>query len=112
MTTHLLTSDDGRRILDEISHIGPFLQGSLTTTRKRCGRLTCRCATEGPIHPTTLLTWKEGIDNRTRTLHIPAHLRDEVQKWVDEGKRLRQLIADMSAAQRDCLRTMRATKKD
>ena len=109
MSTALHTSDEGRRILDQIRHIGPFLQGSLCTSLKRCGRKSCRCASEGPIHTTTLLTWKEGSDNRTRTLHIPAHLRDEVQTWLDEGKRLRQLIADMSAAQRDFLKTLRTT---
>jgi hypothetical protein len=44
------------------------------------------------------LTWKE--QQKTRTLHIPIALREEVAAWVAEGQRLKELIHAMSAAQR------------
>ena len=100
------TSPAGRRVLAQLRTIGPFLEGSLTVTTKRCGRRTCRCATEGPIHETALLTWKEG--GTTRTLHVPVALRAEVTAWVDEAKRLKQLRHDMSEAQRAFLIAHRA----
>lgn len=65
---------------------------------KRCGNPRCRCAVEGPIHEATLLTWKEG--NRTRTMYVPAGLREEVARCVEEGRLLKRLIAEMSEAQR------------
>lgn len=68
---------------------------------KRCGNPRCRCAVEGPIHKTTLLTWKEG--NRTRTIYVPEELRDEVARCVEEGKLLKRLIVEMSEAQRKFL---------
>jgi len=74
------------------------LEGSLTISTKRCGRPTCRCATEGPLHETALLTWKE--QQKTCTLHIPIALREEVAAWVAECQRLKALIHTMSAAQR------------
>lgn len=98
MARSLKTSPAGQRILARVRTLGPFLEGSLTISAKRCGRPTCRCATAGPLHETALLTWKE--QQKTRTLHIPIALREEVAGWVEEGKRLKALIHQMSVAQR------------
>lgn len=105
MTRPNLTNEAGKRVLARIRRIRPFVQASLTITVKRCGSPTCRCAREGPVHETALLTWKE--DRRTRTLHVPADLREEVARWVEEGKLLKSLIGQMSNAQRDLLRRRR-----
>lgn len=99
------TTPAGQRILARLRTMGPFLEGSLTITTKRCGRPTCRCVTEGPLHEAALLTWKE--QGKTRTLHVPIALREEVAAWVEEGKRLKQLIHEMSAAQRAFLMVLR-----
>jgi hypothetical protein len=96
-----MTSEGGKRILKRIRKTKPFVQASLSTTKKRCGSPSCRCATEGPIHESALLTWKEG--QRTRTLYVPIELRKEVSRWVEEGKLLKRLIAQMSKAQREFL---------
>lgn len=96
-------------MLKRVRRIGPFIQGSLTVTMKRCGNPRCRCSTEGPIHETALLTWKE--DNRTRTLHIPVELREEVSQCIEEGKQLKRLIAEMSEAQREFLAGKRRSSK-
>lgn len=101
----LPTTPAGRRVLTRIRAIRPFLEGSLTLTAKRCGRATCRCAREGPLHEVALLTWKEG--GRTQTLHVPQALRKEVAAWVAEAKRLHHLRRQMSAAQRAFLRARR-----
>ena len=98
MARLLATSSAGQRLLARLRTIGPFLEGSLTISTKRCGRPTCRCATEGPLHETALLTWKE--QQKTCTLHIPIALREEVAAWVAECQRLKALIHTMSAAQR------------
>jgi hypothetical protein len=96
-----MTSDKGKSILAQIRKIKPFVQASLTICQRRCGKRTCRCAQEGPIHEAALLTWKEG--QQTRTIHVPADLRQEVARWVEEGKRLRSLMGEMSQAQRELL---------
>ncbi len=98
MARALDTSPAGRRILARLRTLKPFLHGSLTVSTKRCGRPTCRCATEGPLHSTALLTWKE--DQTTQSLYIPLAWRDTVAAWVAEGKRLKALSHQMSAAQR------------
>ena len=110
MVRPALTSQAGKRILERIRKIKPFVQASLSISTKRCGNPTCRCAREGPLHETALLTWKE--KGRTRTLYIPAELRQEVSKWVEEGKLLKSLIGQMSAAQREVLITKRKTRSN
>jgi len=105
MTRPRTTSAAGRRILARLRTLGPFLEGSLTVSTKRCGRPTCRCATQGPLHETALLTWKEA--GTTRTLHVPIALRAAVAAWVAEAKRLKQLSHAMSAAQRAFLIALR-----
>jgi hypothetical protein len=96
-----MTNDQGKQVLEGIRKIKPFVQASLTVTKKRCGNPTCRCAKQGPIHETALLTWKEG--KVTRTVYVPIELRTEVARWVQEAKRLKRLIAQMSKAQREFL---------
>jgi hypothetical protein len=103
------TSPVGRNILEQVRGIGPFIEASLTVTRKRCGRPQCRCAEEGPIHETALLTWKEKAV--THTLYVPVELREEVQAWVDNWKRLRRLIGQMSQTQRQFLLQQKQTAK-
>ena len=104
-----MTDEEGRKVLREIRRIKPFIMGSLSTTKKRCGNPKCRCATEGPIHETVLLTWKE--NNITRTMYVPIELREEVAACVEEAKRLKGLMKEMSEAQKEFLKAKRKSKR-
>lgn len=106
---NLHTSPVGKNILEQVRRVGPFIEASLTVTRKRCGRLRCRCAQEGPIHETALLTWKE--KTVTHTLYVPVDMREEVRTWVDNWKLLRSLINQMSQEQRRFLIQKKMAKK-
>ena len=99
----------GRELLARIRKAGPLMDGSLTLTRKRCGRPECRCAQEGPLHPTALLTWKEG--RTTHTLYVPVEDREEVAQWVAEGKRIKRLLKAVSAEQRKVLQKRRDRRR-
>jgi hypothetical protein len=41
---------------------------------------------------------------------VPAELRQEVAKWVEEGKLLKSLIGEMSQAQRELLVAKRKSR--
>jgi len=105
----LQTSPVGRSILEQVRRVGPFVEASLTVTRKRCGRPQCRCAQEGPLHETALLTWKEKAV--THTLYVPVEMREEVRKWVNNWKLMRRLIRQMSQAQRQFLLQRKKTAR-
>jgi hypothetical protein len=104
-----MTNDQGKQVLERIRKVKPFIQASFTITKKRCGNLACRCAKQGPMHEAALLTWKEG--KRTQTLYVPLELREEVARWVQEGKILKHLIAEMSKAQREFLISKKKSMK-
>jgi len=108
MPSSAQTSAAGQSILAHLRAIGPFLEGSLTVTTKRCGKPTCRCVEAGPLHETAVLTWKEV--GTTRTLHVPIALREAVAAWVAEGKRLKQLSHEMAVAQRAFLIAQRGQR--
>ena len=102
------TSEQGKYILSCVRKIKPFIFGSLNVTYKKCGKPTCRCATEGELHETTILTWKVG--KKTHSLYVPKHLRVEVQKWIEEGMKLKKLIKEMSEAQQTFLKSRRKNR--
>ena len=109
MARHQMTNERGKRALDRLRRIKPFVQASLSITKKRCGNPLCRCAQEGPLHEVALLTWKE--EKRTRTLYIPMKLRQEVERWVQEGKLLKRLVTEVSQAQREFLINKKKSRK-
>src|SRR4030067_1624816 len=109
MARPLITNMQGKQALERIRKIKPFVKASLNITRKRCGNPRCRCAQEGPLHEVALLTWKE--EKRTRTLYVPIQLRQEVDRWVQEGKLLKRLVAEGSQAQRGCLISKKKVRK-
>lgn len=104
-----MTNMRGKQALERIRKIKPFVQASLNITKKRCGNLGCRCASEGPLHEVALLTWKE--EKRTHTLYVPIEFRPEVERWVHEGKRLKRLVAEVSQAQRGFLTSKKKSRK-
>ena len=97
------TNPAGRKVLERFARLGPFLPASFTVTRTRCGNPRCRCAREGAIHQTALLTWKEG--GKTHSLHVPVALRGEVAQWIAQWRKLKNLIERMGEAQRQFLQT-------
>ena len=110
MARPVMTNPRGKEALERLRRIKPFVQASLNITKKRCGNPRCRCVNEGPIHEVALLTWKE--DKRTRTVYVPVGLRQEVEKWVQEGKLLKHLVTEVSQAQREFLTSKKRSRKN
>jgi hypothetical protein len=86
-----------RRMLDsrlkKLTTTTPVLAASLNAYTHRCGRPTCRCHHGGPLHPGQHLTFKQ--DGKTRSVYVPQDLLSEVRSWIDEHKRLKQLLHEI-----------------
>jgi hypothetical protein len=80
--------------LKQLTPAGPFLAASLSQVQKRCGRPTCHCHGDGPLHTAHYLTLK--VQGKTRTVYVPQDLLGEVQQWVAEYHRLKNLMAETS----------------
>lgn len=73
---------------------GPVLGASLVQIAKQCGRSGCHCQS-GKKHVGIYLTFKE--QGKTRTVYVPQELRGEVARWIDEHRRLKRLMKELSA---------------
>lgn len=73
---------------------GPVLAASLATVRRRCGQPSCHCAKGGPLHVAHQLTLKE--KGKTRTVYVPKELLDEVRSWIQEHRRLKRLLQEIT----------------
>ena len=65
--------------LDQIAQIGPFVEGSL-----------CEYKRSGRKSSSWHLTYK--VAGKTHTVYVPVEMVEEVQRWTQEYKRLKQLI--------------------
>ena len=72
-----------------------LLPGSLSETRRRCGKPTCHCA-GGDGHPVWTLTFM--VQGQKRVERIPAEWVDEVRRLVDAGREFKQAVAEVFAA--------------
>ena len=79
--------------LKRLAACGPSLQGSLCRIRVTCGKPNCRCAS-GDKHTAYQVTRK--VRGTTKSLYIPLDLLEEVQAWVAEARRLKQLLKEIS----------------
>lgn len=77
------------RVLDRL------LPGSLSETRRRCGRPNCHCAT-GEGHPSWYLTFM--VDGQKRVERIPAAWVAEVRRRVEGGRQFKEAVAEVLAA--------------
>ena len=79
--------------LQALREVGPLLAASLVPRRTRCGNPQCRC-TQGELHEQWCITFKQKAV--TRTVHVPKDLVEEVRRWTQEHKRVRQLVRKIS----------------
>jgi hypothetical protein len=65
--------------LRQLAHIEPFIEGTLSSVKRR----GCR-------QPGWQLTFK--TKGKTRTVYVPLEMAPEVKAWTQEHKRLKQLV--------------------
>jgi len=79
--------------LRQLRTLGPMVGASLCRRLVRCGHPNCRCA-GGEQHVSWCLTFKQ--KGRTRTVHVPRDMLKEVAQWVQEYRRAKQLLRQIS----------------
>ena len=79
--------------LGQLRTLGPVVAASLCERRVRCGNPACKCA-RGEKHSAWCLTFKH--KGRTRTVHVPRAMLQEVEQWAQEYRRAKQLLRQIS----------------
>ena len=84
--------DDYQRQVDILLPLRQLVKGSVYDLRTRCGKPSCRCASDqGPLHTSTVISWSEHGKTRLRTLPPgePSHFRQLAENY----RRFRQARA-------------------
>ena len=80
--------------LQRVAARRPVLAASFVRFQHRCGKATCVCHQGGPLHRSQHLTFKER-GQKTRSVYVPKELIKDVQSWIQEHKRLKQLLQEI-----------------
>ena len=79
--------------LRQLREVRPLVAASLCRRDVRCGNPRCQCA-GGQKHEAWCLTFKR--HGRTRTVHVPRDMIEEVRQWVKEYQRTKEILAEIS----------------
>jgi hypothetical protein len=86
----------------------PLLAASLVTITRVCGQPGCRC-TRGQKHPAHLVTYK--VQGKTHSVYVPVACTEEVRSWIEEHRRLKRLLQEISQLTLDLLRSRAQERK-
>jgi hypothetical protein len=89
-------------LLRQLQNLGPWIEGTLVATTRKCGKEGCACHHNGPQHPVLFITWKEA--GKTISLYIPRQLESTVKEWTQNYKKLKALIRQVSDVQKQIVR--------
>src|SRR4030042_6119872 len=90
------------KLSQRITKLSPWIEGTLVTTTRFCGRKNCTCHTSGQKHPVMYVTWKK--NGKTVSLYVPKNLESDVREWGKNYKRLKEIIRKISNIQKDIVR--------
>jgi hypothetical protein len=83
--------------LEAIARTGMVLPGSITQRRTRCGRSNCGCHADPPRLHGPYWQWTRKIAARTICRWLSAEQNHDYQSWIDNDRRLRELLARLEA---------------
>lgn len=72
----------------------PILAASLVEIRRHCGNSRCHCLRQGSLHVGHNLTFK--AEGRSRAVYVPKDLLKDVRSWIEEHRRLKRLLQEIS----------------
>lgn len=79
--------------LKQVAASKPLLAASLVSVRRVCGEPSCHCH-QGEKHLAHQLTYK--VRGKTQTVYVPVDFTEEVRSWIEEHRRLKRLLQEIS----------------
>ena len=95
-------SPDQRAALDKITAeiaaaAGPALPGTLTVRAYACGKPGCRCHADPPRLHGPYWQWTRKVAAKTVCRWLSTDQHDDYQPWIDNDRRLRELLTRLEA---------------
>jgi hypothetical protein len=95
--------------LKQLASDKPILAASLVECYRICGKAGCHCA-HGDKHRVHQITFK-AAGQKSRSVYVPVDLTEEVRSWIDEHRRIKQVLAEISQLTLALVRGHAAHKK-
>lgn len=86
-----------QRVVRQLGDIDFALPGSIVERMMRCGARGCRCKTDPPQLHGPYLQWTRKVDGKTVTKLLTAEQLARYQPWLDNARRLRELVNELEA---------------
>jgi hypothetical protein len=100
MRPHPAHNDEARQIATELAQIARtanVLPGTITQRHTRCGRPGCACQADPPRRHGPYWHWTRKVKNKTVGKYLSQHQADQYQHWIDNDRRIRELLARLEA---------------
>jgi len=85
------------RIAAELASLGLALPGTLIERHVRCGKPGCRCHADPPVLHGPYWQWTRKVAGKTITRLVPDEQVADYRQWIDNDRRLRDLVAELEA---------------
>ena len=87
-------------LADSIGELDLVLLGSLVEQTRRCGKASCRCATDRPHGPYPYLSPRRGGPGMR---YVPFALVKPVRAFLERGEQVEAVLAEISAINMELL---------
>ena len=93
------------RLLSQLPNLEEVLRGSLVTRYRRCGHSNCHCARKGDRgHGPAYYLMVTIAPGKTVQVYIPKEQKREVEVWIKNFRRSREILERISTANRKLLK--------
>jgi len=92
--------DEARQIAKELAKIArtaDVLPGSINQRHTRCGKPNCACHADPPHLHGPYWHWTRKVANKTVGKYLNKDQASECRRWVDNDRRIRELLARLEA---------------
>jgi hypothetical protein len=92
--------DELRQIASELTRLartGKILPGSIQQRHTRCGRAGCACQADPPRPHGPYWQWTRKTAGKTITRRLSPAQGEHYQPWIDNDRRIRDLVARLEA---------------
>ena len=110
MATRKETPDEVRRwFKDTVGSLWPVALGSLSLRKSPCIREHCRLCGSGEGHSSYALYGKKG--NRRFSIYVPDDLASELERAIQNGRRLQDLVMEAGRRYALALKNARGSRR-
>jgi hypothetical protein len=92
--------EEARQIATELAAIarsGLVLPGSIQERLTRCGRANCACHADPPKRHGPYFQWTRKVTQKTVGKWLSAEQRADYETWVNNDRRIHELVARLEA---------------